>query len=102
MSAYLDPLTIDECYTILPEGGESWQDMESRLVRGTMGFFDGDETRVAVVTHNGCLRAILPRLLGRPLSEHTQFSVETGSVTHLHYDDDTMTWHLVKFNELPE
>lgn len=90
-SEKLDALTIDERYTFIPEGGESWQQMEQRLLASLEDIADqsvGGET-VLVVTHRGCLRAILPLLAKAARDQHKDFSVATGALSHFSFDKDS-------------
>ncbi|MGE3770185.1 MAG: histidine phosphatase family protein [Bdellovibrionales bacterium] len=85
VSAQLENMTLDQRYTFVPPGnnGESWQQMEVRLLKAV-----GDavaaapaKSGIVFVTHHGCLRCILPMLAGEGRAAHAQFSVKTGTVT---------------------
>ncbi|MFA7309214.1 MAG: histidine phosphatase family protein [Patescibacteria group bacterium] len=86
----LDGLTLEERYTFVPEGGESWQQMEKRLFTTLEEVADestGGEN-VLIVTHKGCLRAIMPKLAKAGLEKHKDFSVSTGSLSKFSFEKD--------------
>lgn len=91
VSERLDALTIEERYSFIPEGGESWRQMERRLLvsleeiaeENTMG------ENVVIVTHRGCLRAILPMLAKSGIEQHKEFSVPLGSLSKFSFEKDS-------------
>lgn len=89
-SERLDAMSLEERYTFIPEGGESWQQMETRLFTALEEVADesvGGEN-VLIVTHRGCLRAILPMLAKAGRDQHKDFSVATGSLSKFSFDKD--------------
>lgn len=83
VSSKLDKLTIGGRYTFMPEGGESWQQMEERLFAALEEIAEENESGedILIVTHRGCLRAMLPILARATKDKHEDFSVETGSLS---------------------
>lgn len=90
VSMGLDQLLIEERYTFVPEGGESWQQMEKRLFVALEEIAEesvGGEN-VLIVTHRGCLRAIMPVLAKVGLEKHKEFSVATGALSKFSFEKD--------------
>ncbi len=52
-----------------PPGGESFADLQTRVVPAFLELIDGERGAVVLVAHAGVNRAILCHLLGRPLDE---------------------------------
>lgn len=88
VSQKLDKLTIDERYTFIPEAGESWQQMEERLAVSLEEIAEENESGedILIITHRGCLRAILPVLAKVSKDKHADFSVETGSLSKFSFN----------------
>lgn len=80
IAAELGKLTTEERYTFVPPNGESWQQMEQRL-RGalahvaTLGY-----DSVAVMTHWGPIRSMLPIVRDEPKESTLQLDVAYGQV----------------------
>lgn len=83
VSEKLSDMNIDERYTFVPSGGESWKQMEERLFSSLEEITDENDAgeNILIITHRGCLRAILPVLAKAGKNRHEDFSVETGSLT---------------------
>lgn len=81
---------IEERYTFIPENGESWQQMEKRLFDALEEIAEenSEGENILIVTHRGCLRAILPVLAKASKDKHEDFSVETGSLTKFSFDKE--------------
>lgn len=89
-SMRLDKLSIEDRYTFVPEGGESWQQMEKRLFLALEEVADestGGEN-VLIITHRGCLRAVMPMLAKAGLEKHKEFSVPTGTLSKFSFEKD--------------
>ena len=75
-------MDIEERYAFVPEGGESWQQMESRLFTAIGTIIEASSgSNIVIVTHKGCLRAILTALNETDKTVHATYSMKTGSVT---------------------
>ncbi|MDD5731961.1 MAG: histidine phosphatase family protein [Patescibacteria group bacterium] len=86
----LEKLPIEDRYTFIPEGGESWEQMEKRLFATLEEIADesvGGEN-ILIVTHRGCLRAIMPKLAKAGIEKHKEFSVVTGSLSKFSFEKD--------------
>ncbi len=76
----LKPMSIEERFTFVPPGGESWQQMEQRLL-GCVDSWRGLSDSVAVVAHGGLLRALIPLLLNEPRESSFRYDLENASVS---------------------
>jgi broad specificity phosphatase PhoE len=82
LATQLDEMDIEERYAFVPEGGESWQQMESRLFTAIGTIIEASSgSNIVIVTHKGCLRAILTALSESGKLHHATHSVKTGSIT---------------------
>jgi len=80
----LSSMPFDKRYVYKPEGGESWQEFETRLehaITGLLGTYI-DQTLI-IVTHEGAIRALTPFLLGIPKEGSYEHSFANGSITIL-------------------
>jgi alpha-ribazole phosphatase len=66
IAAELNKLTTEERYTFIPPNGESWQQMEERLRAALQEIASTQYTSVAIITHSGAIRALLPIVKGEP------------------------------------
>jgi probable phosphoglycerate mutase len=78
IAAELDKLTTEERYTFVPPNGESWQQMEARLSAALRNISTKQYESVAVVTHWGPIRAILPMLKNEPKESTLDLEVKPG------------------------
>ncbi|MEK7608449.1 MAG: histidine phosphatase family protein [Patescibacteria group bacterium] len=87
----LENMSIDGRFGFIPEGGESWEQMERRLFSALEEIADENDAgeNILIVTHKGCLRAVLPILGKAGRDRHEEFSVETGTLTKFSFDKDT-------------
>ena len=79
VSSRLDTFSTNKRYKFTPPQGESWQDMEKRLLKGLNKILKQKRDVAAIITHRGCLRAILPVLKKVDRSRHCQYDVDLGS-----------------------
>lgn len=91
VSERLDALTIEERYSFIPEGGESWRQMERRLFDALEEITEENAIgeNVVIVTHRGCLRAILPMLAKSGIGQHKEFSVPLGALSKFSFEKDS-------------
>lgn len=85
IKAELDKLTPSERYTFVPPNGESWQQMEVRLTAALQEIADLPYDSVAVVTHYGPIRALLPIINGEPKESTLNLVVEPGQAFTVEY-----------------
>lgn len=77
----LSRMSTEERHRFTPVGGESWEAMEARLQEGLTILTNSGFERVAVVTHGGTLRALMPLLTGLPKESSFQYSFANCSLT---------------------
>jgi broad specificity phosphatase PhoE len=78
IAAELNKLTNDERYTFIPPNGEPWQQMEERLSAALTHIATLGYESVAVMTHWGPIRALLPILRDEPKESTLQLDVANG------------------------
>jgi broad specificity phosphatase PhoE len=81
IKAVLDPMSLEERYLFTPPDGESWKQLDERLKTAIDSIIAGSEEAVAIVTHEGALRALVTLLNNAP--KETSF--------HLHFDNGSVT-----------
>lgn len=74
----LDQMNAEERYTFVPPNGESWQQMETRLRAALEQIKSEQYSSVAIVTHWGPIRALLPMLKNEPKESTLDLNVEPG------------------------
>ena len=89
-SLRLDKMSLEDRYTFIPEGGESWQQMEKRLFTTLEEIADKSikGENILIITHRGCLRAVMPMLAKAGLEKHKEFSVATGAISKFSFEKD--------------
>lgn len=90
VSDKLSGMDIEKRYAFIPENGESWRQMEVRLFSSLEEIAEenSEGENILIVTHRGCLRAVLPVLAKESKDKHKDFSVETGSLTKFSFDKE--------------
>ena len=73
-------MSLEERFTFVPPGGESWQQMEQRLL-GCVNSWQRLSESMAVVAHGGLLRALIPLLLDEPRESSFRYDLENASVS---------------------
>ncbi|HLW02704.1 MAG TPA: histidine phosphatase family protein [Ktedonobacterales bacterium] len=97
IQSYLQPMAPDERYTFIPPNGESWQQMENRLKRTLQTVTTSKNDCIAVVTHGGALRALMPILKSQPKETSFQYEFKNASVTI--FELSSGVWHDVSEND---
>lgn len=88
----LGPMSLEERYTYVPPGGESWQQFESRLIGAISSILEAHKGEtVAVVSHGGSIRALMPYLLGAPKEESFKYDLANASLTVFKNDNGVLT-----------
>ena len=83
----LDPMTLDERYKFVPPNGESWQQMEHRL-KEILDYVTSQKVKsIAVVTHGGALRGLMPLLTNAPKESSFKYDFKNASVSFFNYED---------------
>ncbi len=81
----LNHFSLNKRYTFTPPQGESWQQMEKRLMRALRKIIAGDKQNVVIVTHAGALRGLIPILKKEPKSNSLNYDFKNGSITIFDY-----------------
>ena len=89
-SERLEHMSFEERYSFVPEGGESWKQMEERLKKGLEEIAEENTAgdNVLIVMHRGGLRATLPLLAKAGIEGHKEFSVRTGALSKFSFDKE--------------
>jgi probable phosphoglycerate mutase len=91
----LDLMSIEERYTFVPPRGESWKQAEERIGKALDTITSRKEKCVAIVTHNGVLRILMPILKNAPKESSLQYDFNNTSVTIFNYEDGKFSEVLV-------
>lgn len=81
VSTILEKMSLNERFEFIPPNGESWQQMERRLKALLRKITSGSELCVAVVTHAGSLRGLMPLLKNKERSISLKYDFENASIT---------------------
>lgn len=81
----LEKMTLDERYTFVPPHGESWEHMEGRLRKALREILENNGRNIAVVTHGGALRGLMPILKNAPKQISFIYQFHNASVTIFDY-----------------
>lgn len=73
-------------WSIPPVGGESLEHAADRLQRSILRFLSATTGDVLAVTHEGCIRALMQRLLWLDTKREAMFKQPYGSLTVLRYE----------------
>jgi len=94
----LSPMTHQERYDYVPQEGESWRAFEMRLITAIQKIAeDNKDKTVAIVTHGGAIKALMPFLLKVPNEESFNYKVDNASLTIFDYDEKS--FHKVSIND---
>lgn len=89
VSKVLEGFSLEERYLYVPENGESWKSFETRLNTVIKNIVKNNEFQnVAIVTHGGSIRALMPYLLGVPKEESFKYDPHNASITMFKYKQD--------------
>ena len=91
MKEELYKMSTEERYTFRPPGGESWKDVEERLRKAVTRVVGGESGVVAVVSHAGVTRALMPILKNEPKDTSYKYIFGNGSITSFEYKDGKYT-----------
>ena len=84
-------MTIEERYEFKQLGGESWREMEERAIKGLAYAITETHNNLAIITHYGVLRALMPRLKHESTETSLKYNFENASITHVVFDNGTFT-----------
>ncbi len=88
IKAVLDTKTLHDRYTFIPPNGESWEQMELRMKSFLDEVIKESHKCVAIVTHGGALRGLMPILTNKPLDTSLTYDFANASITIFNYADE--------------
>lgn len=94
----LETMSIKERFSSIPPRGESWEEMERRLVDAMNKIVTHLYKVVAIVTHSGAMRALMPVLHGKPKDISFKYEFHNGSITIFNYENEQ--WYPVRENDM--
>jgi len=97
IQASLQSMALGERYEFIPPNGESWRQMEERLRRALWTVTSMKLDCVAVVSHGGALRALMPILKEQPKETSFHYDFGNASVTIFELVDGN--WHEIAEND---
>lgn len=84
----LNKMSIKDRYNYTPPEGESWKDLNKRLVKVIKRIMEENmDKTVVVVTHGGVIRALMPYLLNKPKEESFRHNPDNASLTIFDFDE---------------
>lgn len=93
----LSSMTFQERYDYVPEKGESWRDFEKRLIVAVQKIVkENKDKTIAVITHGGVIRALMPFLLN---IKEESFKDIPGNASLTIFDFDDKGFHQVTVND---
>lgn len=87
----LDTMDIEQRYTYRPPNGETWHEMDQRLEKCMTEIIYTTYTSIAVVTHKGVLRALVPLLLRESKKTSFHYDFDNGSASVFNYENGKFT-----------
>lgn len=63
------------------DGGESYNDLDSRVINFWKELIKKDHNKIAVVTHGGVIRSILCNVLGMPIQNSFKLKIDYSSIS---------------------
>lgn len=87
----LGPMSLEERYTYTPPGGESWEQFEKRLIAAVNLIMEKHPGQtIALVSHGGAIRALMPYLLSAPKEESFKHNPDNASLTIFNKEDGAL------------
>lgn len=94
----LETMSIEERFSFIPPQGESWEEMEERLMEALNKIVGQSYKVVAIITHSGAMRTLMPVLHGKPKDISFKYEFHNGSITIFNYENGK--WHSVRENDM--
>jgi broad specificity phosphatase PhoE len=82
IEVHLKPLSLEDRYNFIPPAGESWKAMDERLGKFLAELKTQSYKVVAVITHEGAMRALVPILKNEPKEKSLDYHFDNASVNH--------------------
>jgi broad specificity phosphatase PhoE len=78
----LEEMDLETRWNFLPENGESWKEFAQRLEEAMHNIVASNKGKtVAIISHGGVIRALIPILLKWPREESFKYEPHNGSVS---------------------
>jgi alpha-ribazole phosphatase len=91
----LSSMTLDERYSYIPANGESWKQVESRLIKAiTEILSQNKDDTIVVVSHGGVIRILMPYFLGASKEESFKYNPDNASITIFNHDNGKFSQEL--------
>ena len=82
----LEPMSLEERYNYVPPKGESWREVEERIIKTIDRILKDNQGKVVtVVSHAGTIRILMPYLLKAPKEETFKHDPDNASITIFDY-----------------
>ena len=91
-------MDLEQCYTFSPPDGESWKEVEERVRKGLSVVTSSSCETVAVVTHGGVLRTLMPLVTSLPRESSFRYDMRNASITVV--DWDGAAFHVVLVDDV--
>lgn len=83
----LEKMTFTERYTFHPPNGESWKEVEERLLITLYKILnENPDKTIILVTHGGCIRTLMPTLLNVGKEESYKYDPVNASISVFDYN----------------
>ena len=87
ISEVLVKMTLEERYTFVPGGGESWKDCLERLLNAINRVVERNMgSNLAIITHGSVIRMLIPSLLNEPKETSFNYDPPNASISVFEYD----------------
>lgn len=82
----LEPMSLEKRYNYVPPKGESWKEVEERIIKTIDHILKDNQGKVVVVvSHAGTIRILMPYLLKAPKEETFKHNPDNASITIFDY-----------------
>jgi len=72
---------LDDFVNLSPPGGETFREMEQRVMKVWDLIINSNHSRILVVAHGGAIRAIICNILGLPLIKAFNLNIDYGGIS---------------------
>lgn len=93
----LEKMSLQERYTFIPPNGESWEHMEERLHIFLHTISSLPQQSIAIITHEGTLRALIRLMKNEPKEESFHYHFDNASVSQ--FNNEKAIYTQVSLND---
>jgi broad specificity phosphatase PhoE len=88
LRAGMDKMSFEDRYTFHPPNGESWKEVEARLLKALDHILAANKDKtVILVTHGGSIRTLMPTLMNIDRIESYKYDPENASISIFDYEN---------------